>query len=226
MTLSKGQKQKLKRKLRAAKHATVTEGIDSKFFVPANKSSTTSKPLSIEYKLPPLPPNLLQDAMNMFEENMEALYRNSSWGLNLDEKRDELSHKNARFLLVYNNHVADDEESSELVGYCHFRFENDDEDDPTEIVVYVYELQVSSKYQHCGIGQRLMERTHEIARKAGLKKLMLTVFNANNAAQKFYKKLGYAIDNTSPISTIEHQSDYEIMSIVLDQTLSERSVIL
>lgn len=224
MTLSKDQKQKLRKKLRAAKHAPVTKGIDSKLFVLANKDSTANRPLSIQYKLPPLPPNLLQDAVTMFKENMGVLYQNSSWGLDLKDKRDELRHKNARFLFVHNNQAddSDGKDSGEMVGYCHFRFENDDEDEPTEAVVYVYELQVSSKYQHCGIGRRLMELIHEIAIRAALKKVMLTVFTANDAALSFYKKLGYVIDDISP-SMGGQKADYEIMSIVLDQMPSELS---
>jgi GNAT superfamily N-acetyltransferase len=222
MTVSKDQKQKLRKKLRAAKRAPVTKGIDSKLFKLANKDSNANKPLSIEYKIPPLPPNLLQDAVNMFEENMGIMYQNSSWGLDLKDKRDELRHQNARFLLVHDNKADSNngKDKNTMVGYCHFRFENDDEDEPTEAVVYVYELQVSSKYQHCGIGRRLMELTHEIARRAGLKKVMLTVFTANDAALRFYKNLGYVIDTISP-SMGGQQCDYEIMSIVLDQMPSE-----
>ena len=103
MTVSKDQKQKLRKKLKAAKRAPVTKGIDSKLFKLANKDSNANKPLSIEYKIPPLPPNLLQDAVNMFEENMGIMYQNSSWGLDLKDKRDELRHQNARFLLVHDN---------------------------------------------------------------------------------------------------------------------------
>jgi len=59
-----------------------------------------------------------------------------------------------------------------------------------------------------------MEVVHQVTLKAGLTKIMLTVFNANEAAVRFYKKLGYVIDGTSP-SQDEEESDYEIMSHIL-----------
>ena len=204
MTLSKDQKQKLK-KLRAAKYNSV-KGIDATLFTLTNEDLAASEPIVIQYKITPLPPTRLQDCMGMFEENMGALYRESSWGLDLTEKREELDHLNARFLLVYKD--------EELVGYCHFRFETNDDDNPTAVVVYVYELQVSSKYQRYGIGQRLMDVVHQVTLKAGLTKIMLTVFNANEAAVRFYKKLGYVIDGISPSQDGE-ESDYEIMSHIL-----------
>jgi len=141
--------------------------------------------------------------MVLFEENMGSLYRASYWGLDLNEKRRELDDKDARFLLVH-------DDGEKLVGYCHIRFGTNDDDDPIEVVVYVYELQVSSKYQRFGIGRRLMELVHQITWKAGLAKVMLTVFNSNEKAVRFYKNLGYTIDDTSP-SHNGVESDYEIM---------------
>jgi ribosomal protein S18 acetylase RimI-like enzyme len=199
--LSKDLKQKLK-KLKAAKYIP-TKGIESNLFVLGSRSSPNEEPLEIHYKIAPLSPNRLQDCMVLFEENMGALYKASSWGLDLAEKRRELDDMDARFLLVHDR-------GDTLVGYCHFRFDTNDDDDPTEVVVYVYELQVAAKFQRLGIGHRLMELVHQITLKAGLSKVMLTVFNSNEAAAKFYRNLGYLIDDTSP-SHDGAESDYEIM---------------
>ena len=211
MTVSKDVKRQLRKKLRAAKRALV-DGIHPSVVPVSTRKSFPIKgrELSIQYKIAPLPLDLLRDFMKMFEENMASLYRNSSWGLNLDEKRDELSDANAQFLVAYQNV----EGREQMIGYCHFRFECDDEDEPTDLVAYVYELQVSSRHQKCGIGRQLMKFTHDVTQKAGLSKVMLTVFHANDSAGAFYAHLGYSIDSTSP-SRNGQVTDYEIMSKVL-----------
>lgn len=213
MTLSKDKKQKLK-KLKAAKYNPI-KGIDPSLFALNNKSNealsaSTREPISIQYKLTPLSPsNLLDSCMALFEENMGQLYRDSSWGLNLPEKRAELDHNDARFLLATAPSKNDKNESMPVVGYCHFRFDVDDDDDPKELVVYVYELQVSKHFQGNGIGRRLMEIVHEVAKKAGISTVMLTVFDANVAAVQFYNKLGYIVDKEQSPGEDE---DYKILS--------------
>jgi ribosomal protein S18 acetylase RimI-like enzyme len=212
MTLSKDKKQKLK-KLKTAKY-NPTKGLDSALFSlvdnNSNEGLAVREPTYVQYKLAPLPPVSLQSCMDLFEENMGKLYRDSSWGLDLGEKRTELDHNDARFLLV----TTDDENSDKkpILGYCHFRFDTDDDEDPEELVVYVYELQVSKHFQGHGIGRRLMEIVHEVTKKAGLTKVMLTVFDANEEAVRFYNKLGYAVDEDhSP----GDEEDFKIMSKTL-----------
>eukprot|EP00545_Synedropsis_sp_CCMP1620_P008162 CAMPEP_0119028860 /NCGR_PEP_ID=MMETSP1176-20130426/39682_1 /TAXON_ID=265551 /ORGANISM="Synedropsis recta cf, Strain CCMP1620" /LENGTH=211 /DNA_ID=CAMNT_0006985097 /DNA_START=49 /DNA_END=684 /DNA_ORIENTATION=+ len=208
MPLSKDKKQKLK-KLKAPKYNPI-KGIDSSLFALHNSNegldAVGSGPISIQYKLAPLPPPLLQSCMDMFEDNMGQLYSDSSWGLNLPEKRAELDHNDARFLLVMSG--DDDKKEGSLVGYCHFRFDTDDDDDPKELVGYVYELQVSKDFQGHGVGRRLMDIVHEVAKKASLSKVMLTVFDANEGAARFYNTLGYVIDELSP----GEEADYKMMS--------------
>ena len=56
--------------------------------------------ISIEHRSSPLPENLLRQCLRHFEVNMGELYRRSNWGLDMEGKRLELEHKNARFLLA------------------------------------------------------------------------------------------------------------------------------
>lgn len=204
MPLSKDKKQRLK-KLKAAKYNPV-KGLPVDLFKIESENiaaNNDAEPLSIEFKLGPLPPAILQACMDLFEDNMTQLYRDSSWGLNLKEKRDELDHVDARFLLVW-------DQKQTLVGYCHFRFDVDDDDEPKDVVVYIYELQVSSNFQRYGIGRRLMEISNEITKKAAVAKVMLTVFDANEPAVRFYERLGYEVDAVSP-----EETDYKVMSKVV-----------
>jgi ribosomal protein S18 acetylase RimI-like enzyme len=198
MPLSKEQKRLLK-KLRAVKFIPI-EGISNHLF--------TFGTFSITYKLSSLGVERLSIVMDMFETNMGKLYQQSSWGLDLESKRRELDHPEARYLFVHKNDDCDD--TKPIIGYCHFRFEVDDYDYPSCVVCFVYELQVHSQYQGKGIGKYLMGLIHRIAAKAGLNKVMLTVLNANVKARKFYDTLGYHIDVTSPSQHGENV-DYEIM---------------
>ena len=51
-----------------------------------------------------------------------------------------------------------------------------------------------------------------MAFKADLRKIMLTCFKHNPAAQKFFKTaLKYEIDETCPIDDVYEQHDYEVI---------------
>ena len=146
--------------------------------------------------------NQLQECLDLFERNMSQLYINSSWGLNMNDKKDELCHNKARFLLLLDN------ESKQLLGFVHFRFEYDDEESPSCAVLYVYEIQIEFSFRRCGLGKKLMEIIRKIAQNDAMSKILLTVFKSNEAAMSFYtKKMGFKVDETSP-----NHADYEILS--------------
>jgi N-alpha-acetyltransferase 40 len=158
-----------------------------------------------------------KELMDLFEENMGDLYRQSSWGLDLDEKSREFQHRKARFLIVRQKQDQQDESattaaSSSLVAYCHYRFCLDDDEQPTCAVLYVYELQVASNQRRQGWGRRLMQLVEDLAQAADMPKVTLTVFLKNKQALRFYQEtLHYEIDPTSP-SMYNERTDYEILS--------------
>lgn len=80
-----------------------------------------------------------QEVLFLFERNMGELYKSSSWGLNMDEKALELKHDKARFLLLKT-------EDDKLAGFLCFRFVYDDDEYPTQAVVYVYECVRTSHF--------------------------------------------------------------------------------
>mmetsp|Transcript_5100 Transcript_5100/g.6663 ORF Transcript_5100/g.6663 Transcript_5100/m.6663 type:complete len:240 (+) Transcript_5100:292-1011(+) len=163
------------------------------------------------------PGHLFSDMMDLFEENMGELYKASSWGLDLEAKKEEFEHRKARFLIVTTSSAgASDTSEEKLVGFCHYRFNYDDDEYPSCVALYLYEIQVSSTFQSKSIGQFLMQVLNQIAQQASMSKVMLTVFKANQRAMGFYtQKLQYKIDATSPSQT-KHYADYEILSKVLE----------
>lgn len=177
----------------------LTEG-----FSPARRKSNLSVTFSLSSQISE---ERFQQILNLFERNMGEMYKNSSWGLNLDEKSAELRDDKARFLLV-----LDDEEK--LSGFVHFRFEYDDEESPSCAVLYLYEIQIESMYRRCGVGKRLMKIAEGIAREQSMKKIVLTVFKKNQQAMEFYTKtLGYVIDESSPSTIGDRHYDYEILCL-------------
>ncbi|TGO56958.1 hypothetical protein BCON_0071g00120 [Botryotinia convoluta] len=66
-------------------------------------------------------------------------------------------------------------------------------------VVYLYEIHLMDELRGTGLGTHLMSLLTNIARAIpGVEKTMLTCYTANEAALKFYRKLGYEKDEYSP----------------------------
>jgi GNAT superfamily N-acetyltransferase len=165
--------------------------------------------LTIRFHPSPLPEKLQTKCLDLFGRNMGDMYKESDWGLNMNEKKEELSHENARFLTCSNDN---NNNKNELVAFAHFRFDVNDDDDPTEEVLYVYELQVDASVRRCGLGRCFMSILELVARRAQMKKSMLTVFKSNKAAIQFYTlKMKYKVDEISP-SMHGQDADYEILS--------------
>ena len=164
------------------------------------------------------PAHLFHQMMDLFQQNMGAKYKQSSWGLNLDDKKEELQHRKARFLVVTTSESRPDGDSTtpSLVAFCHYRFDYDDDQSPSCVALYLYEIQVSQKFQSMGIGRCLMDLLSVIAKQASMQKIMLTVFRANQQATAFYRSLEYRIDEISP--TEEDNEDYEILCKTVELT--------
>lgn len=152
----------------------------------------------------------LDACLDLFENNMGEMYKNSSWGLNMKEKKDELTHEKARYLIV----SSQEESVKKMLAFAHFRFEEDDDDKPTAEVLYLYEIQIDTLVQRNGLGKRMMDILEMIATEYGMRKVMLTVFKINKEALAFYNKLNYVIDESSP-SEFGEEADYEILSKII-----------
>jgi hypothetical protein len=109
--------------------------------------------------------NIFEQCIQLFTTNMKQRYEQSSWGYNDDEKRNEFTHPNARFITISldNNKTKDDGddrkevlEEETVVAFVHYRYCYDDDDQPSSLVLYVYEMQVHTQYQKLGIGRYCM----------------------------------------------------------------------
>ena len=87
----------------------------------------------------------------------------------------------------------------------------DDEDEPSEGVLYVYELQIRESFRRIGLGKKVMALLEQLCRDIELPKVMLTVFKSNQPALYFYQGLDYKADGICP-SQHGVLADYEILS--------------
>lgn len=139
--------------------------------------------ISVSYKK--LPPELLEWAMKLTEENMRKVYE-ETWGWNEKKKLGELKHEDSRFIAVF--------QADKPIAFVHFRFEFED----GETTLYIYELQVSGPFQSHGIGRYLLQCVEFIAMKTKMDITMLTVLKANEGAMKFYLRNNYKLHPSSP----------------------------
>ena len=140
----------------------------------------------------------------LVERNMKEQYE-KNWGFKPEEKKKELFHAASRFLILRMK------ETSEIVAYAMFRFEWDDDDEPTFPVLYLYELQVATTHVRMGLGRALIDAAMKICKRSKMRKTMLTVFKTNKDAMAFYGSMGFIADTSSP-STAGFSAEYEILS--------------
>ncbi|EPQ32357.1 uncharacterized protein PFL1_00553 [Pseudozyma flocculosa PF-1] len=162
----------------------------------------------------------------IFEENMKSMYRNSTLGWKPADKKKELFHASSRFLIIRPPDVG-----AEIAGYVMWRFDTelcsaedplhpdraaggDPKEDGKLEISYLYEIQVSPPHQRAGLGRELMHLLYDLTAHLGLHKVMLTVFNQNKTAYKFYQSEGYEVDLISPSkdASMKDRVDYQIMS--------------
>jgi N-alpha-acetyltransferase 40 len=138
----------------------------------------------IEYKSAHdiLQQNLFSLIFRIFESNMKSMYE-TTIGWDPVEKQNEMCESEARYLIVREENSPS---SSEIIGFCHFRF--DMEDDVS--VVYCYEVQVIQQKRGHSLGKHLMNTLERFALYFGLEAVFLTCFKINRLALDFYYHLG------------------------------------
>ncbi|PSN65539.1 hypothetical protein BS50DRAFT_575522 [Corynespora cassiicola Philippines] len=114
-------------------------------------------------------------------------------------------------------------ESEPIVGFVSWKVESegDEKPDVDRPVTYIYELHLAPAFRSMGIGKELIKLVENMT-KVQCKHspfnpvTMLTVFNANAAAKKFYERFGYERHHSSPGPILvtrrrKVEADYTIM---------------
>lgn len=179
------------------------------------KPFATYKRQTIDCRLQYVNAEHLSDAdrntiFNITKHNMYELYNQCSdrklWHWNDKRKKKQLFSDKSKYLVLYNNI------NNDLVGFIHIQYDSD-ECDHTIPMIYLYEIQIQSNYNHQGIGTYLMNVLELLMHKLNLNKICLTVLKHNTSAVAFYTKLNYTVDESDPSTDhTSHTLEYQILS--------------
>ncbi|XP_052896894.1 N-alpha-acetyltransferase 40 [Anopheles moucheti] len=145
-------------------------------------------------------PRLLKWAFKLAERNVGPQYRTCSLGWQPKIKQADLNKPWARYL------IATDVTTKKPAAYTMFRFDLD----YGRSVLYCYELQVEADFQRKGLGAFMMKALEQMAQRFSMERVVLTVLKNNQDGMRFYRRLGYEVDEMSPDK--EENAAYEIMS--------------
>jgi GNAT superfamily N-acetyltransferase len=132
-------------------------------------------------------------AFDLVKENMEAVYDDSGYGWDDDDKERELSEQGARFLLLK------DRETHKLIGFVHFRFTVQGEVIDQMVgspCIYVLDIHIEESFQKKGLGRHLLIILELIARREQMTRVSLPVFLQHPEMKEWLttKCKGYAKD--------------------------------
>lgn len=155
----------------------------------------------------------LDTCFNIVRGTSSKQYAASSLGWHPIKKKREMRLLDMKFILAKKDWNSRYGTEAKVDGFLSFMLTYEDGIE----VIYCYEVHLDESFQGKGLGKCLMKHMEDVGRKAGVKKAMLTVFEANRAARAFYEKLGYAEDDFSPPPKklrggIVKWSDYIILS--------------
>ena len=179
-------------------------GISTPFSITLESASTLSS-------------KAIQACFDLIASTSSADYESSSIGWSPAKKKKEMRLPDLRYVLLAQRTENEDYDwTSEIEGFMSFMLTYEDGYE----VIYLYEIHLPPQLQGKGFGKRLMEMIEEMGRKCRVEKAMLTVFRSNEAAIRFYEKLGYGEDELSPRARklrggVVKESDYMILSKAL-----------
>ncbi len=167
-----------------------------------------------------LKPAEVSQCFALVEQTSKQDYETSSWGWHPKRKLREMRDPEMRYLLVSRN--GDSSSIGDCVeGSLSFMITHDSH--PPVPVLYIYEIHLVESLRRVGLGAHLMQLAEDIARRVGVRKVMLTCFLSNLKAQQFYEKRGFARDICSPDDRQTRKRivevDYVIMSKAIENAL-------
>jgi diamine N-acetyltransferase len=137
-------------------------------------------------------------------ENMNA-YLERAFNVNRLEK--ELSTINSHFFFVYFN--------NEVGGYLKVNTQEAQSENMGEDSLEIERIYVRGKFQKLGLGKYLINKAIEIAVEQGKNKIWLGVWEKNENAIAFYKKIGFVQAGTHSF----HMGDEEQIDFIMIKTL-------
>lgn len=144
---------------------------------------------------------VLYACLDLVEASSANDYKNSEMKWSLVSKRKEMLLPDMKYLVIQEkSHSPDtDDENSQMVcGFVSYMITYEDGYE----VVYIYEIHLKPVFCGLGVGKVLLGLVEDIGRKVKVGKAMLTVFKSNQRAVKWYDRMGYIMDDFSPIPRV------------------------
>ncbi|WP_134703159.1 GNAT family N-acetyltransferase [Ammoniphilus sp. YIM 78166] len=137
-------------------------------------------------------------------ENMSA-YLERAFNFNQLEK--ELSHLSSQFFLVYLHH--------EVAGYLKLNTNDAQSEKMGDESLEIERIYIKKKFQKHGLGKHLLNQALEMATESNKKKIWLGVWEKNENAIAFYKKMGFVQTGSHSF----YMGDEEQMDFIMTKTL-------
>jgi diamine N-acetyltransferase len=113
-------------------------------------------------------------------ENMNAYLERA---FNLEQLEKELSNISSQFFFVYCN--------NEVAGYLKVNTDDDQSEEMGDESLEIERIYIRNKFQKHGLGKYLLNKAMEIAMDGNKKKIWLGVWEKNENAIAFYKRMGF-----------------------------------
>lgn len=138
-------------------------------------------------------------------ENMNAYLERA---FNLKQLEKELSHPFSQFFFVYFNHEA--------AGYLKVNTNDAQSEEMGDESLEIERIYIKSKFQKHGLGKYLLNQAMEMAMELDKTKVWLGVWEKNENAIAFYKKMGFVQTGAHAF----YMGDEEQMDFIMTQTLT------
>jgi ribosomal protein S18 acetylase RimI-like enzyme len=137
-------------------------------------------------------------------ENMKAYLERA---FNLKQLEKELSNISSQFFFVYFN--------NELAGYLKVNANDAQSEEMGDDSLEIERIYIKNKFQKHGLGKYLLNKAMEIAMERNKKKIWLGVWEKNEIAVAFYKKMGFVQTGAHSF----YMGDEEQVDFILTKTL-------
>ncbi|MDM5357034.1 GNAT family N-acetyltransferase [Peribacillus sp. RS7] len=138
-------------------------------------------------------------------ENMNAYLERA---FNLKQLENELSNISSQFYFVYFN--------NEVAGYLKVNTDDAQSEEMGAESLEIERVYIKKKFQKHGLGKYLLNKAIEIAMDRNKKKIWLGVWEKNENAIAFYKKLGFVQTGAHSF----YMGDEEQMDLIMTKTLT------
>ncbi len=113
-------------------------------------------------------------------ENMNAYLERA---FNVKQLEKELSNMSSQFFFVYVNH--------EVAGYLKVNTSEAQSEEMGDEALEIERIYIKNQFQKHGLGKYLLNKAMEVAMEGNKKKIWLGVWEKNENAIAFYKKMGF-----------------------------------